>query len=84
MGQSKLPPLDVPPTTPLVRGHLPIQELGILEDQDEEVIDLTRLTFDEINLKIVQERKKYCSKNPVEPLSVATIKDIMPNITANF
>jgi len=72
----------VPPTTPLTGGHLPLQELGISEEQDEEVLDLTKLTLDEINLKIVQERKTYCNKNPIEPLSVTTIKDIVPNITA--
>lgn len=69
-GQSELPPLDVPPTTPIIGKQLPLQELGIFEDQDEDVIDLTKLTFDEINLKIVQERKKYCSRNLVEPLSI--------------
>ena len=51
IGQSEVPPLDVFPTTPLTSGHLTLQELGISYEQDEEVLDLTRLTFD--NLKII-------------------------------
>jgi len=30
--QDELPPLDVPPSTPLTGGHLPLQELGFLEE----------------------------------------------------
>ena len=60
-----------------------MKELGISNKQDEEVIDLTRLTFDEVNHKIVQENKKYCTNSPAEPLSVTMTKDIMSNITKN-
>jgi len=83
MEQGELPPLDVPPSTPHTRGHLPLQELGFSEGQEEEALDLTTLTFDEAILKIVQERKKYYSRNPTEPLSVTTDKEIVPNITVN-
>jgi len=82
-GQSELPPLDIPPITPLTYGHLPLRELGISEDQDEEVLDLTKITFDEVNLKIIQERKKSCSRNLANPLSVTMEMDIVPNIMSN-
>jgi len=75
--------LDVPPTTPLTGGHIPLRELGISEDQDEEVLDLTKITFDEVNLKIIQQTKKSCRRNPTDLLSVTTKTDIMPNITTN-
>jgi len=83
LGRGELPPLYVPHATSLNGGHLSLQYLGILEDQDEEVLDLTKITFDEINLKIIQERKKYCNRNPVDPLSVTTTTYIMPNIMIN-
>lgn len=82
-GQSELPPLDVPLVTPLTGGHLPLRELGISKDQDEEILDLTKITFDEVNLKIIQDRKKSCSRNPADPLSVTTAMNIVPNITSN-
>lgn len=51
MEQGELSPLDVPPPTPLTRGYLPLQDLGFLEEQKDEVLDLTKLTFDQVNLK---------------------------------
>ena len=53
LGQSELPPLDVPPIPPLTGGNLPLLELGITKDQEEEFLDLTKITFDEVNLKII-------------------------------
>lgn len=82
-GQSELPPLDVPPVTPLTGGNLPLRELGISEDQDEEVLDLTKITFDKVNLKIIQESKRSCNRNPADPLLVTMETYIVPNITSN-
>jgi len=42
------------------------------------------LTFNEVNLKTVQERKKYYAMNPAEPLRVTMTKDIVPSITTNL
>lgn len=44
---------------------------------------MTKVTFDEVNLKIIQERNKYCRKNPTDPLSVTKTKNIVPNIMSN-
>lgn len=71
-------------TTPLTHGHFPLQELGVLEGEEEEVLDLIMLTFDEVNVKIEQERKKYCAMNPTKPLSVTMTKDIVHNIIENM
>ena len=56
--------------------------MGISKDQDE-VLDLTKISFDELNLKIIQERKKYCSRNQADPLLVNMAMDILPNVTTN-
>lgn len=44
---------------------------------------MTKITFDEVNLKIIQERKRSCSRNAADPLSVTTTTDIVPNIMSN-
>lgn len=57
--QGELAPLDVPPYTTLTGGHLPLQELGYTKEKEEEVLDLTKFTFDQVSFKIMQERKNY-------------------------
>jgi len=74
-----LSPLYVIPSTPHTRGHLPLQELGIPEEEEEEVLDLTKITFDQVSLKIRQERRKYYARNPIEPLSITIAKEIVPD-----
>ena len=54
--------MDVAPFTPLTSGYLPLRELGISEDQDEEVIDLTKITFDEVNLKLYRRGRNLAAK----------------------
>ena len=53
MKQDELTPLDVPPSTPPTGGNLPLQELGFSEEQEDEVLDLTKITFNQVNLKMM-------------------------------
>jgi len=84
LGQSELPPFDVPPIPPLTIRHLPLLELCITEDQEEEVLDLTKITFDKVNLEIIQERKISCSRKRADPLLVTMAIDIVPNIMSSL
>lgn len=47
------------------------------------MLNLTKITFDEVNLKIIQERKRSCNRNPAKPLSVTTVTNIVLNIMSN-
>jgi len=63
---------------------MPLQELGFPEDKEEKVLDLTKLTFDQVRIKIRQERRKYYARNPAEPLLVTTAKEIVHDTTVNL
>lgn len=41
------------------------------------MLDLTKLTFDQVNFKIVQEGRKFYARNLAESLSVTTEKEIV-------
>lgn len=47
------------------------------------MLDLTRLTFDQFNCNIMQERRKYYARNTVKPLSMTTKKEIVLNTMIN-
>lgn len=51
--QFDFPPLDVPPSTSITRGHLPLKELAILDDVEDEVLNLTTQNFYQVNYKIM-------------------------------
>ena len=42
------PPFDIPPSNPITGGNLPLKELGIQNEEEEEVLDITRLSFYQI------------------------------------
>jgi len=48
------------------------------------VLDLSKLTFDQVNFKIMQEGRKFYARNLVEPLYVTMEKEIVLNNTINL
>jgi len=81
--QTNLSPLDVPPNTNIIGGHLPLKELGTPYEEEEEVLDITKFNFDQIQCKIMRERRKCYAKNPANPISVITKKEIVLDIAMN-
>lgn len=81
--QIDLTSLDVPTSTPITGKHIPLKELGILDEEEEEVLDLTRLMFDHVNYNIIWKRRKCYSKNDGKHLSVTTKENIVLDITWN-
>lgn len=81
--QIYLSPLDIPPSTPTTSEHIPLKELGIPDEEEEEVLDITRLTFDQVYCNIMQERRRCYVKNPSKPLSMATEKNIVLDTIMN-
>lgn len=43
--QIHLPSLDVHPSTQIIGRHLLLKEMGILDEEEEENMDLTKLNF---------------------------------------
>ena len=82
--QLELPTLNIPPSTPIISGHFPMQELGILEEEEEEVLDISMLTFNQVQCKIMQEKRRCYAKNPTKPILVVTKKEIVINTTMNL
>lgn len=80
----EISPLDVPPSTPIVEGNLPLKELGIPNEAEEEVLYLTILNFDQVNCNIIQERKKYYARNPTKPLIMTIEKVIILDTMVNL
>ena len=78
-----LPALGFPPPTPITRDHFPLSELGLPNESEDEVLDLTRISLDHFSHKIKQEMRKYIARNPSKPLSVSTENEIVPDTTVN-
>lgn len=47
-------------------------------------MDLTKLTFDQVNIKIMKERRKWYAINLAEPLFVTMKKEIILHTTINL
>ena len=72
-------PLDIPPSGK--KSILPDDDFP--GEQEEEVFDLTRLTFDQFSFKIQQERRKALAQSHSTISMVATGKDIVPDTRTN-
>ena len=75
--------IDITPTTTMRGGHFPFSKLGLSGEQEDDVLDLTRLCYDQYTHKIRQERRKFCARNPAKPLAVTTQKDIVMDTRKN-
>ena len=74
----------MPQTTPATNVHFSLSELGTSKYQDEGVLDLTRLTYDQFTHKIRQEKRRCLAWNPIAPLTATIEKDIVFDTRINL
>ena len=61
-----------------------LSKLGTSGDQDEGVLDLTRLTYDQFTHNIGQEKRRFLARDPAAPLIVTIEKDIVLDTRTNL
>ena len=70
-------PLDIP------LGGTKLSDVRSPQGQEEDVFDLTRLTFDQFSFKIQQEKRRSLAQSPSATSTVATGKDIVLDTRTN-
>ena len=63
--------------------RFPLSELGTSEEEEDEFLDLTRLTYDQFTYKIRKGKRRCLARNPVAPLVATTEKDIVLDTRTN-
>lgn len=71
--QTELQPIEVP----VVNTHSALSDVSSYEGQEEEVFNLTRITYDQFSFKIRQEKMRCLARNPSAPSTTAMDKDIV-------
>lgn len=75
--------MNVPPPTPLTGGHFPSKESDITVKEEEAMLDLSRLTFDQVKFKITQEMCICWAKDKRTHISVTTEREIVVETIIN-
>lgn len=73
----------MPQITPTTSVHYTLSKLGTSEEQEDEILDLTRLTYDQFTHKFRQEKRRCLARNPAAALAATTEKDIVLDTRTN-
>lgn len=71
------------PSPPLTSGHIPLSEMEMPPLDDEMVMDISSLTFDQVKTKIIQERWKYFPNDLVHLASIHIERVIVSDTRRN-
>lgn len=78
-----IPTLNIRHPTPIIGGHLPINEIVITFQEEVWILDISNFTFDHFKFKINLERRKYYSNEPNKPISVILEREIVTDTRIN-
>ena len=78
--QTELQPIEVP----IINTRFALSEPGSSEGQEEEVFNITRLTYDQFTFKIRQEKRRCLAWNPSAPFIATAKKDIVLDTRTNL